>query len=128
MNEQKRNTKQKKAIYDVLTATTSHPTAEWVFQEVQKDIPKISLATVYRNLSSMVKEGTVNVVLTEKNIFRYDADTHAHAHFVCSNCNEISDFHDCKLSVDHLTKKGYRVHAVNVQYIGICNICQNQGA
>ena len=39
--------------------TKSHPTAEWLYEEVRKEIPNISLGTVYRNLRLMKEQGEI---------------------------------------------------------------------
>ena len=43
-----RCTPQRLAVYDRLTAARHHPTAEEIFQTVRAQIPKISLATIYK--------------------------------------------------------------------------------
>ena len=48
--------KQKEAILKVLRERTSHPTVEQVYQQVRKEIPNISLGTVYRNLKLLKQE------------------------------------------------------------------------
>lgn len=49
--------RQREAIYNYLLSTKKHPTAETIFQAVQQDYPKISLATVYRNLTVLEETG-----------------------------------------------------------------------
>jgi len=51
--------RQREAIYNYLLSTKTHPTAEAVYQVVQQDYPKISLATVYRNLALLEETGQV---------------------------------------------------------------------
>ena len=51
--------RQREAIYNYLLSTKKHPTAETIFQAVQQDYPKISLATVYRNLTVLEEAGQV---------------------------------------------------------------------
>jgi len=56
---QRRNTQQRKIIYEILKNTDIHPTADWIYSEVRKLIPNISLGTVYRNLK------VLNVIAVE---------------------------------------------------------------
>lgn len=49
MTMQKRS-KQREAIIKVLRSTSAHPSAEWIYAKVKKEIPNVGLATVYRNL------------------------------------------------------------------------------
>ena len=128
MKEQKRNTKQKKIIYETLAMTKSHPTADWVYQEVRKSLPRVSLGTIYRNLNSLVEDGFVNEILAERNISRYDANTDNHAHLICTNCDEISDVFDIQIKHDPQKTMGFKVMRINVHYYGICSKCLNQGA
>ena len=52
-----RHSKQRDAIKAYLLSTTSHPTAEAVYEQLQNDFPNISLGTVYRNLNFLVDHG-----------------------------------------------------------------------
>ena len=52
-----RCTPQRLAVYDHLSQSAEHPTAEDVFQAVRSQIPKISLATVYKALEALVAIG-----------------------------------------------------------------------
>ena len=49
--------KQREVILSVLRGTDTHPTADWVYQEVRKELPNISLGTIYRNLRILVESG-----------------------------------------------------------------------
>ena len=39
------------AVLQCLRSTTTHPSADWVFQQLRNDFPEMSLGTVYRNLA-----------------------------------------------------------------------------
>ena len=53
----RRMTRQRQAIMEMLAKTDEHPTAEMVYEAVRKQLPEISLGTVYRNLQLLVEEG-----------------------------------------------------------------------
>lgn len=53
----KRLTRQRKAILEVVRQARHHPDAAWIYQEVRKRVPKVSLGTIYRNLEALVAEG-----------------------------------------------------------------------
>ncbi|MBN1152992.1 MAG: transcriptional repressor, partial [Dehalococcoidia bacterium] len=44
-----RYSRQRDAILRVVRCTTCHPSAEWVYSQVKRELPNISLGTVYRN-------------------------------------------------------------------------------
>jgi Fur family transcriptional regulator, ferric uptake regulator len=67
-----------------------HPTADEVFHAVRRHEPKVSLATVYRNLDALVAQGEAQVrhVGTQK---RYDPLTDPHVHLHCTRCDRLTD-------------------------------------
>lgn len=89
--KQRRMTKQKKAIYNILRGTTTHPSVEWIFSEASKIMPDISLATVYRNLSALCQDGLITEMQYTKLQTRFDGDPKPHYHFVCLDCGKILD-------------------------------------
>ena len=54
-----RLTKQRLAILKVLRGTDTHPDAEWVYREVKKVLPQVSLGTVYRSLEALREAGLI---------------------------------------------------------------------
>jgi Fur family transcriptional regulator, peroxide stress response regulator len=67
-----------------------HPTAEEVWRHAQGTLPRLSLATVYRNLDGLVgrRQAQVRKVGEQK---RYDPKTEPHAHLHCITCSELAD-------------------------------------
>ena len=46
-----RLTEPRRLILDVVRATDAHPSASTVYRQLRKRLPRVSLATVYRNLA-----------------------------------------------------------------------------
>jgi len=86
-----RNTAQRNRILEVLQATDTHPTAAWVYDEVRKHLPSISLGTVYRNLNVLVSQGAIQKISCGDAEDRFDAMTAPHIHYYCQNCGRVSD-------------------------------------
>jgi Fe2+ or Zn2+ uptake regulation protein len=55
----KRTTRQLEQVFKALQGDHTHPFAHEIYQRVHKKLPRISLATVYRNLHSLVDEGKI---------------------------------------------------------------------
>lgn len=87
----KRNTRQKSAIESVVLSSCDHPSALTVCERVKAEIPNISLGTVYRVLGMLVREGKVREIPVPGAPSRFDKTTRTHAHFVCTECGELSD-------------------------------------
>ena len=121
-----RLTKQKKAILDYLKRVYTHPTAEMIYESVKKELPNISLATVYRNLHQLAKQGDV-LELEINGEFHYDGHLTAHQHAICSSCGKIIDVHDKKLN-NYLMRRissinGFVPSRANVFFEGECEEC-----
>ncbi len=86
-----KRSKQREAILAFLQTRKDHPNAETVYQNVRKDLPNISLGTVYRNLTLLANQGTILKLHMEDGIDHFDADTSPHFHFLCSKCQQVSD-------------------------------------
>ena len=54
-----RMTHQRRIILNYLEKVDTHPTADDIYKEVRKELPKISLGTVYRNLEILSQNGMI---------------------------------------------------------------------
>jgi Fe2+ or Zn2+ uptake regulation protein len=125
-----RCTPQRFAVYDQLCQIPHHPTAEDVFLAVRKEIPKISLATVYKALEALVEIGAANRLTATEGTgsARYDARSEAHYHFRCLRTGSVHDL-PTRFDPDLLTKldphlaeelgtQGFRVTGYRLELIG----------
>ncbi len=86
-----RYTSQRAAVYDYLCAAHNHPTAEEIYAVVRKQLPKISLATVYKALEALVACGLAAKLGAADGPCRYDCRTDAHYHLHCLKSQRIED-------------------------------------
>lgn len=124
-----RMTKQRKTILKVLKSTDSHPTADWIYEQVKKDIPNISLGTVYRNLNLLVEKGKINVINYANDQSHYDGNTENHYHFRCKKCGNVYDL-DLNLFEKEIDKfvdnnTEFDVDTHRLEFYGICPDCQD---
>jgi Fe2+ or Zn2+ uptake regulation protein len=123
----KRLTKQKRAILSYLKSVHTHPSAEHIYSEVKKELPLISLATVYRNLSQMAQDGHI-LKLELEGEYHFDADVSLHQHCICTKCKKIIDNHDSTISILAMQKskiQGFHPTRAQVFLQGTCFECSN---
>ena len=123
-----RNSKQKEAILRVLKGMTSHPTADWIYEQVRKEIPNISLGTVYRNLRLLQQEGKISELDLASTLSRFDGNVQNHCHFRCERCGRIFDVDEPvdKESDERLARKtGFKVSYHRLEFRGLCKDCQS---
>ena len=77
-----RNTHQRDAILAYLRSERAHRSASEVYDAVRKEIPSISLGTVYRNLGQLVELGKIITVETQDKFVYYDGYVLPHTHFI----------------------------------------------
>lgn len=94
-----KSTQQRIVIYNAVLKMKMHPTAEKIFEKVQKGNPSISLGTVYKTLETLIAAGLINKVHTDEGNMRYDANVDFHNHIYCTNTKEIFDYHNDELTV-----------------------------
>lgn len=121
-----KHSKQRDALLELLRSVTCHPTAEWLWAELRRDYPKMSLATVYRNLGVLCENGdAIRIDVGDGNV-HYDAQTFDHNHFFCTECRRLSDIGGNELDdVDSLLERKYGVSISSHSFIfyGVCREC-----
>ena len=122
--------KKRNAILQCLRETDLHPSAETLYQMLQKEHPDISLATVYRNLARFKNEGIITSIGSVNGIERFDAITEPHVHFICSCCSRVVDLPQMEVpeSLCSLVsgQTGAQVESCQLAFTGICRECQEK--
>lgn len=131
MDRPRRSTRQRKVILEEVRKSPNHPTADEVFQSVRRELPRISLATVYRNLNLLVDQGLLRKIRGKGGRMRFDGDRKEHVHIVCERCGRIADIHGmdryseiCRIGSECT---GYGEVSADVRLTGICPGCRNGG-
>ena len=121
-----KKTRQKEAILKALRSTNSHPTADWVYTAVRKDIPNISLGTVYRNLRLLKEKGEIRELDLCGSLSRFDAYTEDHYHFRCDNCHKVFDLNtpvDQEIDQRVTADTGHNISYHRLEFRGLCKEC-----
>jgi Fe2+ or Zn2+ uptake regulation protein len=123
-----RCTPQRQAVYEHLARAEHHPTAEEVYQAVKADIPRISLATVYKALEALVSSGLAAKLTAGDGSARYDARRDHHYHLRCLHSGAVEDLPtpydpDLIAKIDpsllpNLQAKGFRVTGYRLELVG----------
>ena len=120
----KKYSRQREAILNVLHSTDTHPTANWVYDQVREIIPNISLGTVYRNLAALTAAGEIVSLSGGGGHERFDGNNFPHAHLHCRNCGRITDI---ALETDYLIEAARKNDFIpdSSVYIarGVCGEC-----
>lgn len=121
-----RNTFQRIRIIDYLKNTKTHPSAEMVYNEVSKEMPTISLATVYRNLNILASQGKI-IRFEINGEYRFDGFIGMHQHLVCLNCGKIFDLEKKEINqfiVNKMKTERFELKNINIIMHGVCDNCK----
>jgi len=90
-------THQRMVIYEAVSTTHNHPTAEWVYEQIRERNPSISLGTVYKTLDTFVNAKIIQKFIDNNGVMRFDAILESHSHLYDKETNEIRDYRSEKL-------------------------------
>ena len=123
----KNYSRQREAIKEVLKTMKTHPTASAVYERVKEIYPRISLGTVYRNLSQLRESGEILSLTVGDGFDHFDGDVSPHVHLHCGECNRIIDlFIDGDPMVEQARLAGFNAKlGVHIVY-GTCSDCKNK--
>lgn len=124
-----RFSKKRQAIYDCLCTTKSHPTADWIYQQLHPVFPDLSLGTVYRNLGQLKDAGLIQSVGVVNGQERFDADVSPHPHLVCNDCGTVADLSltlPISLVQDAEKQSGFSITGVSLRLQGECPQCRRK--
>src|SRR5437762_4077515 len=85
-----RLTQPRRLILEAVRATDAHPSASMVHRTVRRRLPRVSLATVYRNLRRLAAEGFL-LERAGADGLRFDGNIDRHDHFTCIACRRVFD-------------------------------------
>jgi Fur family iron response transcriptional regulator len=108
-------TAQRIAICRYVFCEADHPTAEDVKRWADKNLPKISLATVYNTLSALAKAGLLlELKLSHSDSVVYDVNTERHFHFLDEKTGQLFDVGADELGLELKLKGGLKARAIEV--------------
>ncbi|RPH39624.1 MAG: transcriptional repressor, partial [Desulfobulbaceae bacterium] len=86
-----RMTHQREILLEELKKCGQHLSADELYERVRKTIPRISLATVYRNLEILAELGVVGKLEISGRQKRFDYDVSQHDHIFCLKCHRVDN-------------------------------------
>lgn len=121
-------TVQRRMVYEALAKTTSHPTADGIYEMVSPRLPGISRTTVYRVLDALARARLIQKIPHPSSAARFDGNVERHHHLVCRICGELLDVHDVEVGDLPRPKRkpsGFRIEDFSIVYTGVCATCRH---
>lgn len=125
---QRRVTAQRAAISRALATTTRFRSAQELHKDLQRQGHRVGLATVYRELQSLVQAGEIDSLVTPagETIFRRCGSTGHHHHLVCRSCSTSVEI--ASDEVEAWAQEAARSHGFSgvihvAELYGLCEAC-----
>ncbi len=125
---QQRQTKQRRAIEEVLRSSSAFRSAQEIFTELRTNGAGVGLTTVYNQLRSLAEAGAVDVLHSEDRevLYRKCSQASHHHHLVCRSCGKTVevDVPDVEQwAVRTATAEGFTDPSHTLEILGTCRGC-----
>jgi Fe2+ or Zn2+ uptake regulation protein len=126
-----RVTPQRRAVVGALVGEHVHLSADQIHAAARRDVPEVSLATVYNTLNELVSMGEISELRLADGTTRYDPKVGpGHHHLLCEGCGLTFDVEPLGvegLSLPRAQRFGMIVDSLEVVFRGRCSNCAESG-
>ncbi|HEY6103684.1 MAG TPA: Fur family transcriptional regulator [bacterium] len=104
-----------------------HPSAETIHVQATREMPSLSLRTVYTILDELVDKKAVRSLDVGTGSKRFCVNPRRHHHLVCRQCGRIADVlvDVGPLDVPVEQRRGFLITDHEVVFRGICAVCRS---
>jgi Fur family transcriptional regulator, ferric uptake regulator len=121
---QTRNTRQKDAIRAAFVEANRPLSPDEALALAQKEVDALSIATVYRNIGSLVEDKWLAPVEVPGNSTRYEVAGKAHHHhFQCNVCGTVHELEGCTIQAKPKLPRGFKYASHEYFVYGTCSSC-----
>lgn len=117
--------KQRDLVKKIIKESMLHLTAEEIYNEARREMPSISLGTVYRNLGALCDEGIIRKLKTNLGYDIYDKSIYPHGHVVCPKCKRVYDYNSDEIT-RILNRDFSHLESYELMINAICDDCQKK--
>ncbi len=123
-----RATPQRVALLKIIAASTGHPSAAQIYEQMRRHFPTTTLGTVYKTLTLLKEMGEVLELEFSNAENRYDGNKpYPHLHLICLKCRRIIDPEVGPLGhvgAQVARSTGYQIVGQRFELYGVCPQCQ----
>ncbi len=101
-----------------------HFNIDEIYEDVKEQYPTLSLATIYKNIILMIKQGVIVEVPINGEKSKYELKKDDHIHLICKICGKIEDKEITKEKEQILSIENFQITNAQINLYGICKECQ----
>ncbi len=115
----------------ILSAIESmgHMDVDEIYSQVLKSHPTLSLATVYKNIITMVEKDVLVEVPIKGKKSKFEISKDEHIHLICTKCGKVMD-RELSYMIDKdahklAEKNGFELENSQINLYGVCEECRS---
>jgi len=103
-----------------------HISIDDIYENVKKQYPTLSLATIYKNIIMMQENNVIVEVPMNREKSKYELKKEEHMHLICERCGEIKDTKITPQTKEVLVIENFQVQSSQINLFGLCQQCQSK--
>jgi len=128
-DKDQRNTRQRASIRRAFEDADRPLSPQQALEAAQAETPGLGIATVYRNIKSLVEDGWLAPVDLPGAATVYERSGKAHHHhFHCETCSRVFELAGCIPQINRLAGRRFSVRRHELVLYGTCADCRRAGA
>lgn len=126
-SHQLKATPQRLAIIQLMHQA-GHISIDELYQKIREKFTSISLATLYKNVNTMLNVTLIREVKIAGQKTKYEIEKEAHAHIMCKSCGELKDIEYDPHSIlqKSIEMSQYKAEDISIVISGVCPECQKK--
>jgi Fur family ferric uptake transcriptional regulator len=119
------STRQRSAIWSVIEKAGRPMTPPEIHEAAQALVPSLGVATVYRCLRELTRDGDAKVIEVQGAPPHYESSKRPHHHFFfCEQCRRLFDLIGCAKGILRMAPQGFEVERHEIVLYGRCDTCR----
>ena len=120
-----RKTRQRAAICEAFEKVDRPLSPQQVLDSAQAEVEGLGIATVYRNIKTLLEDGWLSTVELPGGITLYERSGKPHHHhFHCDRCSRVFDLAGCIPKINRLAGRRFSVLRHELVLYGLCAQCK----
>ncbi|CAA6801454.1 MAG: Peroxide stress regulator; Ferric uptake regulation protein; Fe2+/Zn2+ uptake regulation proteins [uncultured Sulfurovum sp.] len=105
---------------------SGHINVDDIYEDVKRQYPTLSLATIYKNIIVMQEHNVIIEVPMNGEKSKYELKKEEHMHLICQNCGQIKDTEITSETKEALIIENFQLKSSQINLFGLCQECQHK--